>query len=385
MQRQLSIGKSEDAVSPVIGTVLILAIMVTITGTMLAWGIPQIQQSEAYAIYTSAQNNLLNFDADLDHVITQGEGASRSSTVSFSSGTFVERDNLDEIRYYYTTVSWSDPKIVGVKEGSTGFAMLDRNEVVGDYRVTLSYPNICYDSENNEIQMDDELVTSEKCEQAGFEWVPAGTEWTGTTSVGLVSGFPYPLTYGTSATYTSTGNNTQIGGFFIYGSDALSYRYSSVSGVFKMRMFNGGIYTKEPGSPFFVSSSPLTRTISNSDSYDSFTVYQTDYTISSAAKSLSAGNFIFDARNQGGNDISLEVYSVRIGFTGESSLALKNFYKNKLDFVEEKDNFFTTADSVILAKNYGMAEAEEDVKFSQSTPFDFRILERTINVEFNLR
>ena len=29
---------------------------------MLAWGIPQIQESEAYAIYTSAQNNFLNFD-----------------------------------------------------------------------------------------------------------------------------------------------------------------------------------------------------------------------------------------------------------------------------------------------------------------------------------
>ena len=60
MQRQLSLGKSEDAVSPVIGTVLILAIMITITGTMLAWGIPQIQESEAYAIYTSAHNNFLN-------------------------------------------------------------------------------------------------------------------------------------------------------------------------------------------------------------------------------------------------------------------------------------------------------------------------------------
>ena len=103
MQRQLSLGKTDDAVSPVIGTVLILAIMITITGTMLAWGIPQIQESEAYAIYTSAQNNLLNFDADLDHVILQGEGASRTSTVSFSSGTFVQRENLEEIRYYYTT------------------------------------------------------------------------------------------------------------------------------------------------------------------------------------------------------------------------------------------------------------------------------------------
>ena len=51
MQRQLSFRDSEEGVSPIIGTVLILGIMVTITGTMLAWGIPQIQESEAYAIY----------------------------------------------------------------------------------------------------------------------------------------------------------------------------------------------------------------------------------------------------------------------------------------------------------------------------------------------
>ena len=57
MQRQPFLSNSEDAVSPIIGTVLILAIMVSITGTMLAWGIPQIQESEAYAIFTSSQNN----------------------------------------------------------------------------------------------------------------------------------------------------------------------------------------------------------------------------------------------------------------------------------------------------------------------------------------
>ena len=110
-----SLSDSEDAISPIIGTVLILAIMVSITGTMLAWGIPQIQESEAYAIYTSAQNNFLNFDADLDQVIIQGEGSSRSSTVSFSAGTFVHRENLDEIRYYYETTTWSSFEILGIK------------------------------------------------------------------------------------------------------------------------------------------------------------------------------------------------------------------------------------------------------------------------------
>ena len=60
-------------------------------------------------------------------------------------------------------------------------------------------------------------------------------------------------------------------------------------------------------------------------------------------------------------------------------------FTNKLDFKQQNDNFFTTADSVLLAKDYGMLSAEEDVVFSQSTSFDFRILERSINVNFNLR
>ena len=263
MQRQLSLTKSDEGVSPVIGTILILAIMLTVTGTMLAWGIPQIQQNEAYAIYTSAQNNLLNFDNDLDHVLAQGEGASRTSTISFSSGTFVQRENLDEIRYYYTAVPWSSPKIVGVKTGSESLAIKDELDTVENYRVTLVYPD--------------------------------GTQWTGDSLDSYISDFP-PLDYGVKATYTSTKNETQIGGFFIYGTDSLSYKYASVSGVFKMRMLNGGVVSKEPGGQFYVSSQPLTRSVINEevgkeDTYDSLTFYQTDYNLSSSIKSLMAGNF----------------------------------------------------------------------------------------------
>ena len=228
MQRQLCLQNSEEAVSPIIGTILILGIMVSITGTMLAWGIPQIQESEAYAIYTSAQNNFLNFDDDMDQVILQGEGASRVSTVSFSAGTFVHRSDLDQIRYYYTNVNWSDPKIVGVENGSEEFAILDSKGTVNEFIVNITYPN--------------------------------GTSWQGSSSSRLVNGFP-AIVYGSSAIILSKDNSTQIGGFLIFGTDSLSYQYGSVSGVFKMRMFNGGIVSREPGGPFFVSSKPLTRSI----------------------------------------------------------------------------------------------------------------------------
>lgn len=347
MQRQLCLQNSEEAVSPIIGTILILGIMVSITGTMLAWGIPQIQESEAYAIYTSAQNNFLNFDDDMDQVILQGEGASRVSTVSFSAGTFVHRDDLDQIRYYYVNVNWSEPKIVGVENGSMEFAIIDSKEVVNDYNITLSYPN--------------------------------GTIWNGLSSSRLVSDFP-ALVYGTKATYTSTENDTQIGGFLIYGTDSLSYNYGSVSGVYKMRMFNGGIVSKEPGGPFFVSSKPLTRSIGEEGSYEAVNIYQTDYNMSLSAKAVMAGNYVFEARNQGGDDNSMQIYSLRMAFSGDSATALKNYYLTNWGFVRNT-YYFTNTEST---KGASMG-FEEDILYSQDTAFDLRVLERDIHVTFSIR
>tara|TARA_B100000959_G_C14958593_1_gene614809 strand:+ start:49 stop:1095 length:1047 start_codon:yes stop_codon:yes gene_type:complete len=348
VQRQPSLNNSEDAVSPIIGTVLILAIMVSITGTMLAWGIPQIQESEAYAIYTSAQNNFLNFDADLDQVIIQGEGSSRSSTVSFSAGTFVLRENLDEIRYYYETTTWSSFDILGIQNGANSFAILDNKEVIDNFDIIISYPN--------------------------------GTTWEGESSSHIVSGFPYPLTYGTSATYSSTANSTAVGGFFIYGVDSLSYKYSSVSGVYKMRLFNGGIVTREPGGIFYVSSKPIIRSIISDDLYESLVLYQTDYNMTTGSKSLTGGNYNFEVRNQGGKDSSYEVYNIRMGFSGDSSTALKNYYSTYWGF--EPETYTISSSQSIAASNMGF---DEDIVYKQSTAFDFRILERTIHVTFNLR
>ena len=353
MQRQPFLSNSEDAVSPIIGTVLILAIMVSITGTMLAWGIPQIQNSESYAIFTSSQNNLLNFDADLDQVILQGEGSSRSSTVSFSAGTFVLRENLDEIRYYYETTTWSSFEIVGVENEAESFAIIDNNKIIENFDVTISYPN--------------------------------GTTWEGTSSSHIVSGFP-SLVYGTSATYTSTANSTVVGGFFIYGVDSLSYKYSSVSGVYKMRLFNGGIVSKMPGSSseFSVTSKPIIRAIDKgtlgNPSYDSFVLYQTDYNMTTGAKALTGGNYNFEARNQGGKDSSSEIYKIRMGFSGDSDRALTTYYSTYWGFEPETYTILSTQSTA--AANMGF---EEDIVYTQATAFDFRILERTIHVTFNLR
>jgi hypothetical protein len=240
------------------------------------------------------------------------------------------------------------------------FGMLDNKEVVDDYTVTLTYPMALAELGNS-------------------------TQWIGyTSSDHIVTGFP-ALVSGVQATYNSTANSTQIGGFFIYGVDALSYQYSSVSGIFKMRMFNGGIISKEPGGTFGFTSQPLIRSISDSDSYDSLTFYQTNHALTSSMKNVQGGNYIIDTRNQGGKDISLDVYSIRIGFSGDcSSYQVRQSYSQNWNFVQN-EYLFTADQGLILDKHFGKGNAEEDIVYYQTSAFDFRILERTINVDVNLR
>ena len=147
-----------------------------------------------------------------------------------------------------------------------------------------------------------------------------------------------------------------------------------------MRMFNGGIVTKEPGGIFYVSSKPIIRSVGPEDSRESLVLYQTDYSIATGAKSLTGGNYNFEARNQGGQDSSFKVYNVRMSFSGDSSTALRNYYNNYWGFVPQ--TYTITSSQSTVAANMGF---EEDIFYTQVTPFDFRILERTIHVTFNLR
>ncbi|MFL2939539.1 MAG: hypothetical protein ACJZ37_01280, partial [Candidatus Poseidoniales archaeon] len=93
-------------ISPIIGTVLILAIMVSITGTMLAWGIPQIQESEAYAIYTSGQLEFNQGDP-WDVRIWGDQAIVEDNTFQNGTGGFILHGNFTKVAsnifkdYYY--------------------------------------------------------------------------------------------------------------------------------------------------------------------------------------------------------------------------------------------------------------------------------------------
>lgn len=322
----------EEAMSPVIGTVLIMAMMVTIVGTMLAWGIPQIQDNEAWAQYATTRSNLLNLDADLDQVLLQGEGASRSTTVSIGLGTFVVRDSPDTLVISYTGVEWVDLAARSLSIGDTSFRLADLQENADVLNVTLSYPD--------------------------------GSSWSGSSVEGVLSGFPAAVS-GLRGSVSDASNSTALGGFWLYRDDALSYRYASTAGLFQLRLVSGGLLAREPGGSHFFEGRPLVR---GSGALDALTLYQVTYNNSGSPHTTLTGpaNFDFQLRNQGGSDHGpVAAYAVRLVVEGSGQAAYYSYFDDEWGFSRDFQ--------------------QDEVYLQQTVPLDLRIYERTVHVTFQLR
>ena len=322
----------EEAMSPVIGTVLIMAMMVTIVGTMLAWGIPQIQDNEAWAQYATTRSNLLNLDADLDQVLLQGEGASRSTTVSIGLGTFVVRDSPDTLVISYSGVGWVDLAARSLSIGDTSFRLADLQENVDVLNVTLSYPD--------------------------------GSSWSGSSVEGVLSGFPAAVS-GLRGSVSDASNSTALGGFWLYRDDALSYRYASTAGLFQLRLVSGGLLAREPGGSHFFEGRPLVR---GSGALDALTLYQVTYNNSGSPHTSLTGpaNFDFQLRNQGGSDHGpVAAYAVRLAVEGSGQAAYYSYFDDEWGFSRDFQ--------------------QDEVYLQQTVPLDLRIYERTVHVTFQLR
>ena len=318
--------------SPVIGTVLIMALMVTIVGTMLAWGIPQVQDNEAWAQYATTRSNLLNLDADLDQVLLQGEGASRSTTVSIGLGTFVVRDSPDTLVISYSSVGWIELATRSLSIGDTSFRLADLQENVTVFNVTLSYPD--------------------------------GSSWSGSSDEGMLSDFPAAVS-GLRGSVSDASNSTTLGGFWLYRDDALSYRYASTAGLFQMRMVNGGLLAREPGGSHFFEGRPLVRGIG---ALDALTFYQVTYNNSGSPYTALTGpsNFDFQLRNQGGRDHDpVTAYTVRLAVEGSGQAAYYSYFNDEWGFSRDFQ--------------------QDEVYLQQSAPLDLRIYERTVHVAFQPR
>ena len=320
----------DDAVTPVIGTVLILAITLVVTGALLSWGIPNLQSNEAYANYMTCYNNLLNLQHDIEDVATQGEGTSRISSVSLSAGDATFKKDSETFSFVYTTNSSVILDTEGLSNGSDFLRIYDLENILVTFNVTIFYPDneeAQYTTSDNEIFLSRNLVSD---------------------TSGIISDV----------------NGTELGGFILLGVDELYYNYKSVAGVYSMSLISGSTIAKEPFSPPYLISTPLTL-----GSLDSGTIsfYSVNLDITSSRYSaIGTGNYEVSLRNQGGSIQSYtSIYHLRLHISGDFQTPLYYGYQSYFDF--EKDPF------------------GNEIYLDSDTPIDFRLLERNVDVSVSLR
>ncbi len=321
---------NDDAVTPVISTVLILGIMLVVTGALLSWGIPNLQSNEAYANYMTCYNNLLNLQHDIEDVATQGEGASRVSSVSLSAGDATFKKDSETFSFVYTSDSSVILDTEGLSNGSDFLRVFDLESNLDAFNVTIVYPDgeeVQYNTSDNEISLSRNLISD---------------------TSGIISDV----------------NGTELGGFILLGVDELYYNYQSVAGVYSMSLISGSTIAKEPSSQPYLVSTPLTL-----GSLESGTIsfYSVNLNLDGSRYSaIGTGNYEVSIRNQGGSIQSYtSIYHLRLHISGDLQTPLYYGYQSYFDF--EKDPF------------------GNEIYLDSDTPIDFRLLERNIDVSVSLR
>ena len=78
--------RGKSGVTPILGTMMLLLIILTMVATILWWGTPTIRALEVETQYTSARGYFENLNREVDDLLTDGWGGARSFKISFPMG-----------------------------------------------------------------------------------------------------------------------------------------------------------------------------------------------------------------------------------------------------------------------------------------------------------
>jgi len=94
--------KNGSAVAPVVGVILLLAIMISIVGSILLWGVPLLRDMENDAKFDSARSNFMVLNSRTKELMQEGEGSSKTATISLPGGDMYIIENLERWVVYYS-------------------------------------------------------------------------------------------------------------------------------------------------------------------------------------------------------------------------------------------------------------------------------------------
>ena len=100
--KNILLFSKKNAITPVVGVFLVIVVVMSVTGGVLYWGVPYIEQNRAHTQIESVYSQLNVYDSALQDLIHEGPGASRENKVSIESGAITVYEDSDRIVCMYS-------------------------------------------------------------------------------------------------------------------------------------------------------------------------------------------------------------------------------------------------------------------------------------------
>jgi len=226
MKRRLR--KEESAVAPVIGVILLLAIMLSIVGGILLWGIPLLRNMENEARFDSARSNFYVLDSRTEELMQEGEGSSRTSTISLAGGELFITNNMERWVVFYALVPLN---------------VTFENLTDGDNKFDFYFDNQTYNSRDMNVTV---------------LWRDNGTALNYTSENGhVVADYPLSESIGIFVAENETGGGAPLAECFMDYLGGIQYRQQLENRRVEIRAVNGGLVSDQGTTRGQVLSSPL--------------------------------------------------------------------------------------------------------------------------------
>ncbi len=123
MKRIRYLRKKNEAVSAVIGTILIISIVMSSISFVMIFYIPQMERMKAFSQYEAVNTQFGVLENSLSNLISNGDGSTEKNNVGIESGSF-SMNNIDEDRLVVMyACDGYDFNVTGLNDGDKNFIL----------------------------------------------------------------------------------------------------------------------------------------------------------------------------------------------------------------------------------------------------------------------
>jgi len=300
-------SRRNKAVSPVIGTILVLAISLSTIASMLLWGIPYIESRKVNSMVTSVYNQFKTLDDALYLLVQQGLDASTVTSVAIEKGSININPIGERIIIFYSLDSDYNFNVSGLDDGDDSFKI--------KLEQAPSPPPLPHNCWMKVRWLNDSYIRSTPTRRVGNSYVEFN--------------FPRDIKNMVKINlYDGDNGNRNFGRIWLFDTGSITYDLPSSVGEYKVVAENLGIVVYSPAGPY-LRDWPVIYNTTNSLSMRILNVRS-----SQGGSGAGIYRFLIQVNDDECTEANTQVYYFKIQIYGDCSTVWRDYFKSQHGFGE---------------------------------------------------